>query len=117
MRRPMFEMYEVVEYLWKDKLQQVCQWCGNRISDDQECAALSLTLAPQFKNTIRGRTSPILKTWLTQAERTVEFVIVSKNSEAEHMGFDAGVLLCGEECSLALKDALQKEINLFSNMN
>jgi len=86
-----------------DGLPRACAWCGTPI--DEEAPVLTVSL----KGPRDGPRAEASIIELTVGGRLVPAVVPKDDSEAGREGILALVMLCGEPCAEAFKDAWEKE--------
>ena len=89
-----------------------CSWCMKKIKENEPCLGLGVKFAPGFDiNEEDGRISTI---YMKTRNTSVPLIIVGTGSEARKEGEDGIFSLCSEKCGEKMKEAVKKEINLFS---
>jgi hypothetical protein len=90
-------------------LPQKCTWCGESISDEQEVFSLEAVINPAYKNILKKAEGTTILQILTLADKTVNAIVVTQDSEVKREGFDILFIVCSELCVLTLERALIQE--------
>jgi hypothetical protein len=86
------------------EILQRCAWCGVQVVDGMPFGAIPLKL----NQTVTTK-SLFLPTRLPQCGKTVNLLLVTEDSQAKTEGWDALLLVCGEDCGRKMTAALGKE--------
>lgn len=89
-----------------DKFQ--CSWCEDEIPDDAEVIAVGAKAHSQM----RALEGQIVDLFLTRRNRTVAAVVVTNDSPAKKEGKDVLFLTCSDSCAEALRQSVDREIEL-----
>jgi len=79
------------------------------ISDEQEVFGREAVLNPKYKNILKKAEGTKILQILTLAEKTVNAVVVTRDSEIKREGFDILFIACGETYALTLEAVLIQE--------
>jgi predicted nucleic acid-binding Zn ribbon protein len=96
---------------WQDAVS-VCAWCGKRIPEGSEVFSLGAKARPGFDLESKGN---VIELALDEKKKALA-IIPTPDSEAKKAGWDVSFVLCSEECTWSLKDALQRQIDFIDNI-
>jgi hypothetical protein len=91
-----------------------CAWCDQKVGENSPVYGLNAKARSQ--DLIQGKDGTFMPFHLAQAQKTVYGAVVTDDSEAKQQGWDFVFMACSQRCAQALKDALQKELDIFSRM-
>lgn len=87
-----------------------CSWCEDEIPEDAEVLAVGARARPEFvSEQLEGQFVDI---FLVRRNRTVSAVVVTDDSPAKKEGKDMVFLVCSESCAEALRQSVDREIEL-----
>jgi len=87
-----------------------CGWCGDEIPEDTELFGIGAKARADINITeLEGK---VIDVFLTRRDRTVQALVVTKDSPAKKEGKDLLFVACSESCSEALSQSVGKEIDL-----
>lgn len=87
-----------------------CAWCGTSIAEGGEVYAVGAKIREGIDFVRLGERQencPLMP--VVVAGRTVPALITANGSQAKEDGNDLLIMVCSEDCALALKDALEQE--------
>ena len=85
-----------------------CGWCGDEIPEDTELFGITAKARADIDITeLEGK---VIDVFLTRRERTVQALVVTKDSPAKKEGKDLLFVACSESCSEALRQGVGNEI-------
>ena len=87
-----------------------CGWCGDEIPEETELFGVSGKARDDFD--ISGLEGKLIDVFLTRRDRTVQALVVTKDSPAKKEGKDLLFVACSESCAEALRHNVGKEIEL-----
>jgi len=98
----------------RDKPQKAsgykCGWCEDEIPEDTELFGVGAKARSDIDITdLEGK---VIDVFLSRRDRTVQAMVVTKDSPAKKEGKDLLFVACSESCSEALRQAVGKEIEL-----
>lgn len=91
-----------------DKFQ--CSWCEDELPDDAEVIAVGAKAHSQME--VEALEGQIVELFLTRRNRTVAAVVVTNDSPAKKEGKDVLFLTCSDSCAEALRQSVDREIEL-----
>jgi predicted nucleic acid-binding Zn ribbon protein len=96
---------------WQDAVS-VCAWCGKPIPEDSEVFSLGAKARPGVNLEGEGN---VLELAL-DARRKALAIIPTQDSQAKKAGWDLLFTLCSEECARALRETVQRQIDIIDNI-
>jgi hypothetical protein len=87
-----------------------CSWCEDEILDDLECFAVGAKASGAMD--LQALEDTVVDLFLTRPNRNIKGVVVTNDSPAKREGKDLIFVTCSESCSEALKQAVDREIDL-----
>jgi len=96
---------------WEDTVS-VCAWCGKPIPEDSEVFSLGAKARPGVD---LERAGNVLELAL-DAKRKALAIIPTQDSQAKKAGWDLLFTLCSEECARALRETVQRQIDIIDNI-
>jgi hypothetical protein len=91
-----------------------CAWCSRNIPEGNEVFGLGAKLRPGID--FKDKQGTITTLFLTTTNKNVPVIVAGAGSDAQKEGEDLVFMVCSQECGIALKKALQKEIDLIDNI-
>jgi len=102
-------MFSKLDKQWQASGYECC-WCGDEIPEDTELFGISAKARADMDITqLEGK---VIDVFLTRRDRTVQALVVTKDSPAKKEGKDLLFVACSESCAEALSQAVGKEIEL-----
>jgi len=87
-----------------------CGWCGDEIPEDTELFGISAKARDDVDiSQLEGK---VIDVFLTRRDRTVQALVVTKDSPAKKEGKDLLFVACSESCVEALRHNVGKETEL-----
>ena len=98
----------------RDKPRQAsgykCGWCEDEIPEDTELFGFGAKARADIDITdFEGK---VIDVFLSRRDRTVQALVVTKDSPAKKEGKDLLFVACSESCSEALRQGVGKEIEI-----
>ena len=87
-----------------------CSWCEDGILDDEECFAVGAKASAEMD--LQALEGKPVDFFLARRDRNVRAIVVTNDSPAKREGKDIVFVTCSESCSEALKQAVDREIDL-----
>jgi hypothetical protein len=87
-----------------------CSWCEDEIPEDIECFGIGAKASPGVD--IKALEGKVVDLFLKRRNRTVAMMIPTIDSPAKREGKDMLFVMCSESCSEALRQAVDREIEL-----
>lgn len=87
-----------------------CAWCRGHINDEMEVSGFGVKLKPDID--LSQYESHCIQIDLASEDKAVYMMVSAQGSEAKSEGKDGLFLVCSEDCSQKLKNALEDDISL-----
>jgi hypothetical protein len=87
-----------------------CSWCADEILEDEECFAVGAKASADMD--LQALEGTVVEMFLARRDRHVRGLVVTSDSPAKREGKDIVFVTCSESCSEALKQAVDREIEL-----
>jgi len=94
-----------------DELANICAWCNKEVPEDVEVFGFGTKARPGVD--LSEQEGTVIQLPLALEGKTVPAIVVTSDSEAKRQGYDLAFLACSQECAQSLREALQREIDLF----
>ena len=95
-----------------EKATSVCAWCQKRIPPDTELFALGA----KFKPGVDLKEGSVTQLFLATTGNKIYAIIPTSDSQAKKEGKDILFTICSHSCGMALKKALEQEIDLIDRV-
>jgi hypothetical protein len=87
-----------------------CSWCEDEIPEDVECFGVGAKASAEMD--IAALEGKVVDLFLKRRNRTVAAIVSTSDSPAKREGKDMLFVTCSESCSEALRQAVDREIEL-----
>ncbi len=91
-----------------------CAWCQRSLAREDEYFGCGAKTMPGID--LSDREGTTISMYLALAQKTVPAIVVPSDSPAKREGNDVYFVICSESCGHALKDALEKDKEVFGNI-
>ena len=85
-----------------------CAWCANPIGPDKEVFGFGAKAKPELD--LSDSEGTILQLPLDKCRKIIPAMVATSDSQARREGNDLVFMICSRECGMALKEALEDEI-------
>src|SRR4030095_9150031 len=85
-----------------------CGWCDDEIGEDTELFGIGAKAHPDID--ISEMEGKVIDLFLSRRKRTVQALVVTKDSPAKREGKDLLFVACSESCAAALEQSVGSEI-------
>lgn len=97
----------------QDTLLRTCAWCNQRLSADQETYGFGAKSNPNLE--LQNNEGEFVTLKLSLTDKIIIAFVVPEDSPVKYAGYDLLFFTCSEQCAKELKDALELEIDVFSD--
>ena len=87
-----------------------CGWCQDEIPEDTELFGIGAKARSDID--VSELSGTLIDIYLKRRDRNVQAVVVTEDSSAKKDGKDLLFVLCSESCAEALRQAVEKEVEL-----
>ncbi len=95
-------------------ITSICAWCGKRIPKDAE--VFSLGAKARAGVDLASYEGKAFQLTLTQPPKTLVAIVPTHDSQAKKEGNDLLFAICSQRCGQALKQALQRQIDMIDRI-
>ncbi len=96
-----------------------CAWCNKLVSEGVEVFGLGAKAKKGLidKLILKNKEGKFITLNLSVSKKTVTTLVANSDSQAKRDGKDFMFLTCSHTCAELLKDALQKEVDMFGEVS